>query len=345
MPDTQAKIYRLTDILTKEVSVVDRGANQRVWLLVKRDDQSGHELREDGKGGFKTEKTEASQATSPGNADPKASCPGSEPGSEPGAAEPPPAAEPPAPAKMAKATYAGIVKAIEELTALAQSVSPDELSEIDPPGVELALASAVSKLGTVVQAPAEQTAPGWVDGVCKVATKDLKKALKTASEKLNEVAESLAVDTTDTPPPEELRWRISDVLYALVQLSQFETAQAALTKSDDEAKAYRTLVAGIGKAFEVSEKSEPVPQQKSFDAEGAVKLVSIAERVLKAYRSQVQALKKRVQQLEEEPLQSNRLSVELNKQRESGRVTWPADMNAKYLSDTEYDFDRASANG
>jgi hypothetical protein len=341
MPDTQATTYRLTDILTKEVSIVDRAANQRTFLLVKRAGGAAQELVPDGKGGMKAQKSETSQATPPGNADPK--------GSEPGKQEPPPAKEPPAkPATMTKTTHAGIVKTIEQLTALAQSVKLEELSETDGPAVETALASAVSNLGTVVTKAEELTTPGWVDGVCKLATVDLQKALKTASQKLGEVAESLAVKTEAGEPPEEVRWKIMDVLHALVQLSQFETAQEALEKRESEKSAFSRIVKGLQRAIGESEKAPaplPVVKSAAFDPDDAIKLVSAAERVVKAYRAQGVKLQKRVLELEAQPRQSNRIAIDLHKQADGARTTWPSDMNAKHLTDEDYDFDRASANG
>lgn len=52
---TVAKRTRLTDILTKEVSLVDRAANKRVFILTKADGEPmSAELLSDGKGGFVT---------------------------------------------------------------------------------------------------------------------------------------------------------------------------------------------------------------------------------------------------------------------------------------------------
>lgn len=46
------QIYELTDMDVEEVSLVDRAANKRRFLVVKRSDQMAIEVRPDGKGGF-----------------------------------------------------------------------------------------------------------------------------------------------------------------------------------------------------------------------------------------------------------------------------------------------------
>jgi len=51
--DTQpGQIYELTDMDVEEVSLVDRAANKRQFLVIKRSDQMATEVQPDGKGGF-----------------------------------------------------------------------------------------------------------------------------------------------------------------------------------------------------------------------------------------------------------------------------------------------------
>lgn len=58
----QQDVYRLTDMLVEEVSLVDRAANQRKFLVVKRSDQMGTELTNDGKGNLTKNRTRAIKA-------------------------------------------------------------------------------------------------------------------------------------------------------------------------------------------------------------------------------------------------------------------------------------------
>jgi hypothetical protein len=341
MPDTHAATYRLTDILTKEVSLVDRAANKRVFLVVKRDAGPGQVLEGDGKGGFTTQSPGSTQATKSGNGEQPVGDPPKP--QDPKPAEPPkePAGDPPpAAATMSKATHAGIVLAIETLTKVAQSVKPEQFTETDSHAVNEMIGKAVSSLGTVVTSPGDLQQPGWMDGVAKLKSSEVKKLLKTASQKLAEVADSLAVDVSDDPTPEEVRWRIYDVLGALVQLSQFETAQAALLKADYEARAFGSMVAGIARAIKSAEAAPaPAPVEKADTVATAGKLLGMAQKVIARLREDRKTLMKRISSLESEPRDSNRLPVE-HQEHVRKDVSWPVDMNAKHLKDPDYDFDR-----
>jgi hypothetical protein len=56
--DDEHRIHRLRDMVVEEVSLVDRAANKRRFLIVKRseemaeDDRVGAEVRPDGRGGL-----------------------------------------------------------------------------------------------------------------------------------------------------------------------------------------------------------------------------------------------------------------------------------------------------
>jgi hypothetical protein len=54
----ESQVYRLTDMVVREVSAVDRAANKRTFLMYKSATR-GPELEPDGKGGFRVRKEEA----------------------------------------------------------------------------------------------------------------------------------------------------------------------------------------------------------------------------------------------------------------------------------------------
>ena len=67
--EEEDKIFRLHDMVVQEVSLVDRAANKRQFLVLKREDESmakvGEELKPDGNGGFTTAKTDEGAPTPP----------------------------------------------------------------------------------------------------------------------------------------------------------------------------------------------------------------------------------------------------------------------------------------
>lgn len=308
----EPKVFRLRDILTKEVSLVDRAANKRSFLLRKQD--AGQPVESDGKGGF-------------------VSAAPTEPGHPPPPAEPPvPKPKPPepkdvdksGPLEVTKAAYAGICTVIERLTALAKNVRPSETLTLDAEALTARFTEALD--GVEFGAPRE--VPVWADGVWECNAGTLHKALKSASQKLTEVADSLAVDTTDNPPPHEVRWRIVDVLENLVEFTRFEVAQAAMAKRGEPAQ-FESIVKGLESVLASELESEP--QRPAVDSAYAAKLVQTAEDVIKAMGARIRKQAARITALESEPQLSHRIPVgeEHEVKKQSGEVSWPLNMNQK----------------
>lgn len=64
--EDEDKVFRLHDMLVQEVSLVDRAANQRKFLMLKREGDAmakGEELKPDGAGGFTTDDAAAPEAS------------------------------------------------------------------------------------------------------------------------------------------------------------------------------------------------------------------------------------------------------------------------------------------
>ncbi len=315
----EPKVFRLRDILTSEVSIVDRAANQRKFLL--RKSEGGQPIESDGAGNFVTQ---GAQPGEPPPADPKPEPSDPKP-AEPTDPKPEPKPDDGKPVEVTEKTYASLVKAVESLTALTKSVKPVASLKLDAASITDRVAEALSN----VEFTTERTVPAyWEDG-WKCSAAALQKALKTASAKLVEVADSLAVTTGDSPPPHELRWRIVDVLDNLVEYTRFEVAQRAMEKrAEPEATQFAQLVKGLS-ALLGQELEERVDQQH------AMELVSAAEDVVKAQRARIHTLQKRVHALESEPQLTRRIPVETqhHEVRKTNEVRWPRDMNETPLDD------------
>jgi hypothetical protein len=344
---TAKKVFRLKDIVTKEVSIVDRAANLRVFLVTKRSE--GKPLERDAQGRLIT-KSEGEVAPSeesappvdppkseeppPSNPEPKPETPKEEPPKEAPspAKEEPPAGDPPAnppkdePVKMTEETYKGLVAAIEKLTALASRAEHGDAVKADSDALEPAVLAAIGDLGTVT----ERKVPViWEDNVFKCEEGVLKRELKAASKKIAELAEVLAIDTSGTPSPYELRWQICDILDTLVEMTRFEPAEAALAKQNTSR--FRALVEGLQKSLDAQ--LTPPSLDERVEAAEAARLVAAAEGVIKALRAEVVAKGRRIHELESAPGQSNRIPVERSDPERRSEGGWPLDMNAKKYDD------------
>lgn len=226
---TKKKLMRLTDILTKEVSLVDKAANKRKWLITKAADM-GATLQPDGKGGFITVLVLATPTSGVDVGEPGTVTTG-----------------------MSKATRVTITKAIEALTALA--AMPE--AELDSPAVADALTEALAAF----EPEADMTVT-----VMKRAPAELAKAATGCAAKLIEIANALhLVETPDADMwPAGIRWRISDVLDALVTLGNLEASQpgAAAMVAECVGAAYDTPQAmGKNDAGEPVDDTEPTPEE------------------------------------------------------------------------------------
>lgn len=309
---SEPKVYRLRDILTKEVSIVDRPANKRPFLLRKNDDAA---LVPDGKGGFVAAQPEDKPA------DPPADKPTPEPAPAP-KPEDKPEDKPAAPVEVTEKLHASLVKAVEQLSALARDVKPTKALSID----SAAIAEKVGEALDGIEFTAPRDVPVWWEDGWKCPAGTLAKALKSASQKLLEVADDLAVKTDDGPPPHELRWRIVDVLDNLVEYTRFEVAQRAMEKrAEPEAQQFEAVVKGLGSLLGGA-------LETRVDAGYALELVSAAEEVVKAQRARIHKQDARIRALESEPQLSHRIPVgetHATVRKDDGEVTWPRDMNER----------------
>lgn len=60
--EDRQEVYRLTDVVVREVSIVDRPANLRPFLIMKSEDSQGPELEPDGMGGFRLKSAPPAEA-------------------------------------------------------------------------------------------------------------------------------------------------------------------------------------------------------------------------------------------------------------------------------------------
>lgn len=149
-------VHRLEDIEVKEVSLVDRPANKRPFLVVKRSDQMTTQIQPDGKGGFTTNGTS------------KAGPPPMPPG---GAA--PPEGGPPGkkkPAKMGKLDVPPgfkemmgpmLIKASEKLKELADAVGSATAAEISDDGEMPGVPAEFSEGLSTIQGTLDKLAGMW----------------------------------------------------------------------------------------------------------------------------------------------------------------------------------------
>lgn len=63
--EDKSEVYRLTDMVVREVSIVDRPANLRPFLIMKSEGGEGPELEPDGKGGFRMKAAPPMEADKP----------------------------------------------------------------------------------------------------------------------------------------------------------------------------------------------------------------------------------------------------------------------------------------
>ena len=143
----KAQKFRLTDIETKEVSMVDRAANQTKFLVVKREKKMA--LKADGKGGF-VEVTEKNEGKPEGNK-PEAS-EGSETQVDKGAQVQMLAATAEHLLDIAKKIDAGEdlpENFVEQLGSMADNITKAEKSE-DAPAKTGEIGKAAQKLGEVI---------------------------------------------------------------------------------------------------------------------------------------------------------------------------------------------------
>jgi hypothetical protein len=301
-------LFRLTDILTKEVSLVDRAANKRTFLLVKRDDMPT-EIKPNAAGGFDT-------VTPPAAA---------------------PAASPTAPAvaklTVSKSLLSALTSTIEKLTALASGA---EAAETNSEGVAKALTEALAELAVPAPAEVVKSAPRPTE--CLVAKGDRVEVIKFVSGalgKLNEIAASLAITPAADATPDDIRWKIQDVLRALCEFAGYEIAVAAIgvpTPVTKAAVSPAPQFAALARSLSEVLSSVPGSNQDTIapvtDAQN-IAVLEKADTVIKALRTEGDTLRKRVAELEARVSAPSAVPIEQGEVKKSTGVSWPADMNSE----------------
>ncbi len=120
------QVFRLSDMDVEEVSLVDRAANKKKFLVVKRSDQMPTEVQADGKGGFTASGGTNKGAPPPPAKDPKKDPKKPDPTAKAGGMEVPPG--------FKEAIAPIIDKATAQLEALSEAVSGSKAADVPDDG-------------------------------------------------------------------------------------------------------------------------------------------------------------------------------------------------------------------
>lgn len=218
-PDnTEPTTYRLTDIDTEEVSVVDRAANRRKFLIVKGADMAkGAAITSDGKGGHTVVKD--APATPPATPPTAAPTPAPAPTPEPSKpAEPVLALSPEAKAELIKR----VTTAAERLSALKSLVegATESLGLLEVPN-EIALK--FSELLTGLAQGEVEKGAAVAKGLPQFSSARTSQLL-AARDAIDAVLSSVAKPTTPEPAPEPAAPAVDDSIAKA--LAAFETRVA-----------------------------------------------------------------------------------------------------------------------
>lgn len=126
---TAEGVHRLEDIEVQEVSLVDRPANKRPFIIVKRNSAMPTEVRDDGKGGMTTKAGPPPMAAAAGGA-----APGGDPPAPPGKKKPKAVGKLDVPPGFKEMMGPMLSKASEKLQELADSVSSSTPGEVGDDG-------------------------------------------------------------------------------------------------------------------------------------------------------------------------------------------------------------------
>ncbi len=285
-------IYRLTDIEVQEVSVVDRAANKRKFLVVKSEENSAMpksiEVKPDGKGNLEIAKDDP--ATPP--------APGAPPSTDA------PAAPPPAEVviRMSPGAQAEMVKrcdgAIEKLNALKALVSKaqteDGITEI-PQEVVDAVGGIVHLLSegeddAAAPAPEAPPAPPADDSLAKSVaksfsieiTKGRKQISMVREAKLRAAAGALSDILAELAPPADVTVEPSNV-DAMVEVTEKTITKSMLSYETKLAKSMDGLLKVVKNQNEaIAKQAARIEQISSVDRGRTTANGATAEEVTKA---------------------------------------------------------------
>lgn len=342
-------VTRLHDMEVQEVSLVDRAANKRTFLVVKRDTGelgggTNVELAPDGKGGFVPVQKDAPTA----DAHPAVPAP-----PPPAGAKQPPAAPPAAGAKPplsisadAKAAMeAGLHAAVTQLTAYLtqlQGTQPDPAAQGAPPEAQQALQAVAESLMTLGGAKGPPAPPGTpakappsTQGAAAAAADAGKETAKSMSGELQKSIDGIRSDL------EKVGAKMSKD-----RLSRFTEA---VSKLQDVLKELVGIEAeGVDKALP----PPPAPGKRPVPAAAMAPTPALKSDLSPEATAAIQALEKQVGELttitkrQGEELQvveqlrkrvggSNAIPVESDRiatQKGRDDVIWPRDMNDRPAS-------------
>ncbi|TAJ75043.1 MAG: hypothetical protein EPO42_14390 [Gallionellaceae bacterium] len=302
------RVHRLTEIVVEEVSMVDRAANKRKFLVVKRSDEMGAELTPDGKGGF-TAATPATQQTKAG------ACPPAGDKKKPAMK----ALELPPGAKQMMGPL--LEKAAERLKALADEVSSSKDAEVPeeggiPPIPEefwselVSICDSLAQLDTMYpKAPAapEEGEPPPAEG-------------EPAPAEMQMAAKALVAKFGAKMSKERLS-RFEQALSVLGSILQELRPQAGEAAAPSEMQ-----MSAKGPA----RKEAPAPQANDELKKGLEKMATMLTSVVGTVKKQSDELAA----IKKSRGQGNGLTIEGGpSRRETQEVSWPLDMNSPVTRD------------
>lgn len=345
--EEEDRIFRLHDMLVQEVSLVDRAANQRKFLLLKREESSmpaPTELTPDGNGGFVSVETGVAKDEVTPEADAQAGGDGDGEQTKDGEGD----------ASVSKIEIDATVKqdvlrmlteALESLMAIGQAVN--EADEGGPEGaLPVELVDGLKSVGGLLGGIAER----YTGEVSEESSEDDAGDGAPAAESEEQVA---ARDNEATEKGED------DVLKALAHaanvLKPVQTAKAGrkmsktrLDKLRETVRALNELLAdvdpepaeqatakGPGKKKPMGTKADDGSTKK--DAPAEVSKIAELQKSLDSLQATVKKDRATIARLEKNVGLPNSLPVESGGTAAptgSGKVSWPMDMNAPVERDT-----------
>lgn len=195
------EVNRLHDMLVEEVSLVDRAANKRTFLIVKRDGGVASEVVPNGQGGYTVRKdlvtgdgavndTQGGSSAATGPATPTGAPPKKKPKLDKATLTLQPDAQ--------KAISAGLADAVDQLTAFQKEIDGAATDETAPPNPEVgqALKSVCDELAQLAgaQQPAEAAAASNMPATEQGAAAAAADAGRESAKRLSDVVKGIRAD-------------------------------------------------------------------------------------------------------------------------------------------------------
>ena len=328
MPAGEKEIFRLHDIVVEEVSLVDRAANKRKFLLVKRNESEmpATELQPDGQGGFNAPETSENTPPAPEGTE---------------------VALKMSPASKS-AMLAKINGALKSLNALAAKVK-NASGDADDEAATKSLSAELGRIGGALagKAATDPKADGGKkdekdekdaktekseadsEPIAEEDREELAKMLGAAADKMNQIRATLNIQAPITDY--EFRWQVGEALDLLRNHIKLENLLGGTTMNDENGDS--TGLDSDKLIADLQETLKGLPAEnlaKRADADAAItqRLVELAKKVgnlaevNKAQRATIHAFKSQVQP-------SRAATVDSDETPEPPTTTpvhWPLDM-------------------